>query len=294
MFGAAAVALLALLAAACAVPAPKQGETVPHSWGPAPAQVRDVAYGPLPEQRADIYKATRGGNRGVIVLVHGGSFTGGNRDEVVRNSGLVMRQTHRGFAVVAISYRLANSNQNAFPAAVRDVDTAVNWVRNHGRSHGLNPHTVVVVGHSAGGTLASLVGVGHNSNPTGALGRTAKVDGWVSFAGIMDFSQARTRHFGEGWLRHKAQPAWMNAASPVNHLDRNDPPGYVVHGVNDGVVPPDQLNIMTARAGQLGIGGRLYYDTSRANNGWAGHLPQGGANASIFNYWLDRVVERAL
>lgn len=293
----AAVAVLVftgVVAAGCAVPPPRAGETVSPLWGPAPAQVRNVAYGPLPEQRADLHKATRGGNRGVIVLVHGGGFTAGARDEVVAASGLVMRQTHRGFAVMAVSYRLTAAGTNTFPAAVRDVDTAVNWVRQHGRSHGLNPHTVIVAGHSAGGTLASLIGVGSNSNPAGALGRTAKVDGWVSYAGIMDLSAPQTRHFGEAWLGQTAPPAWLNAASPVNHLDRNDPPGYVVHGNDDFIVPVSQAHLMLGRASQLGIAGRLFYDITPARIGWESHVPQVSANAAVFDYWLDQVVKRAL
>lgn len=296
----AVLAAAALLAGCHVTEVANPGPTVPARWGAGVPSV-EVAYGAHPAQRADVYKPAKGGNRGVIILVHGGGFFAGDRAHARDHVGLVMSQIDRGFGVVNVGYRLLAGDNNAFPTAVRDVDAAVRWVRAHGRSHGLNPSTVIVAGESAGATLAALVGVGGNSNPAGALGRTERVDGWVSFSGIMDFA-APTRTpvvstIGTAWLGQNAKHGtWFRAASPVSHLDRNDPPGYLVHGDRDTTVERGQVDalISAARAAQTDAA-RVHYDV--VDTGPAacrGHTPACGANAAKFNWWVDQVAARAL
>lgn len=312
------LALTVLLAAATAcvpppppvtfeVPNPGPGQTVPLKWAhsPAPTHV-NVAYGSGPRQVADVYLPTQGGNRGVIIAVHGGGFVDGSKDEVRDWFGSVMAQTHRGFAIVSVNYRLASGSTNVFPAAVRDVDQAVRWVRNQGAVYGLNADTVIVAGGSAGGTISALVGTGSNSAPGSALGRTEHVDGWVSYAGPMDFTTARADvvEIAKQWIGPRPDLAgWLAAASPVTHIDPLDPPGYIVHGDEDTVVPIQQFDRLIEVAASKGISKRLYTDrvdtggndTSRGQTipcRW--HLPMCGANQASLNAWIDAVAARSL
>lgn len=289
------------------VPNPGPGQTVPLKWAhsPAPTHV-NLPYGSGPRQVSDIYLPTRGGNRGVIIAVHGGGFVEGTKDEVRNWFGSVMSQTHRGFAVMSVNYRLTSGNTNVFPAAVHDVNEAVRWVRAYGSEYGMNPHTVVVAGSSAGGTISALVGTGSNAPTNSALGRTEKVDGWVSYAGPTDFNNARADVVGIGrqWIGARSDvTGWLAAASPVTHIDPLDPPGYVVHGDHDSIVPIQQFDRMIEVAASKGITKRLY--TDRVDTGgidisrgeqipcrW--HLPMCGANHAVFNTWLDAVVARSL
>jgi len=285
---------VAALATGCAVPAPARGQTVPSAMAAPPVSI-GVQYGPEPEHLADIYLPTAGGNRGVVVLVHGGGFVRGGRGELFETGGPVVRQIRRGFALVDVEYRLTDGAANTFPTAVRDVSLAVEWVRHHGAEHGLNPSTVLVAGSSAGGTLAALIGVGSNAAPGKGLPRTPRVDGWVSLAGIHDFvTPSAARHFGDTWLgpgSHKA--AARAAASPVTHVDRHDPPGYVVHGDKDTVVPMSQAVGRVGAAARAGVVTRLFHDIVNTGPGscrW--HFPACGMNAAAFDDWVERVVAR--
>ena len=288
-----------LLAASCAVPPPRSGETTPLRWSTSGPDLVDVAYGPEPEHLARIHLPTAGGNRGVIITVHGGGFTEGSPDMVEDWFGPVMRQTTRGFAVVNVAYRLASASGNHFPVGVQDVSTAVRWVREQGRSHGLEPRTVIVAGHSAGGTIAALLGTASNSSPSGPLGRTAAVDGWLSFAGIYDFTtdDRKIRPLARTWLGPQAsQRRRLESASAVRHLDRRDPPGFVVHGDLDGIVPASQLHVLLAAAGRAGVTARLFWDSVGAGRPFhcRNHLPQCGMNASVLDDWVIRVAARTL
>lgn len=232
-------------------------------------------------------------------MVHGGAFVGGSRDEVRRLSGVVMSQVQRGFAVVNVAYRLTTPVSNFFPAAVDDASSAVDWVRVQGPSRGLNPSTIIIAGHSAGATTAALVGLGWNSPEGSPLGRTARVDGYISFAGVMDFETAAplTNALGKMWLGPNMGSAeWLRSASPVSHFDSEDPPGYVAQGDRDDLVEPAQVDPMVrAVIGSKGPYTRLFID--RVNTGaepcrW--HLPMCGVNATELNRWIDLVEQRAL
>lgn len=207
-----AVAVLALLGGAVTTaPAAEGGAAPVPPPVPAPLVVRDLRYGPAPEHLADLHLPTAGGNRGVIVLVHGGGFVRGSRGELFRTAAPLVRQLDRGFALVDVEYRLTDGERHTFPDAVRDVSRAVEWVRRHGRRHGLDPSTVIVAGASAGGTIATLVGVGTNPTPGTRLPRTPRVDGWVAVSGIHDFAErarAPPASVPPGSAATRARPRW--------------------------------------------------------------------------------------
>ena len=291
----AALAAALVLSACQPVEVPNPGARVPLKWGYAAADHLNVSYNHAhPDTAGDIYLPKKGGNRGVIILLHGGGFYSNNapqaRKDMADSTGLIMRQTHRGFSVFNISYRGIEDGA-PFPAALRDVDNAVNWVRAHGRGRGMNPDTIIVAGGSAGGTLAALSGTASNSNPKGAAGRSARVDGWISMAGIMD---GRGEQHVRAWLGPNAKhTAWFGAASPVDHLDPNDPPGYVIHGDADDIVPVQNLDRMVDKGRDAGITDRLHWDkVTTGDRGCRWHFPQCGANANELDRWLDRVVTR--
>lgn len=155
---------------------------------------------------------------------------------------------------------------------------------------------MIVAGHSAGDTLASLVGSNSNGNSPRSFGVTAKVDGWVSNAGISDSRRGTNATVNTiGAARLVDVQGRAAATSTTTHLGCNDPPGYVVHGDLDTVVPIAQTYALLEDAANKGIGGHLYYDIVDRCTVWCrNHAPQCGVNASIFNYWVGRSDDRAL
>lgn len=65
-----------------------------------------------------------------VIIVHGGGFTGGNKQMYV--TPILEPLTRAGFAWFSIDYRLAP--QYKFPAAIDDVDRAIEYVKSHFRS----------------------------------------------------------------------------------------------------------------------------------------------------------------
>ncbi|GAA0660753.1 acetyl esterase/lipase [Sphingomonas insulae] len=87
----------------------------------------------------------------VLVVVHGGGFTGGDR----RISAANMRRYARsGWAVISIDYRLARPGRPTWNLAIADVHCALAWTVAHAPALRLDLNRVAMNGASAGGSLA--------------------------------------------------------------------------------------------------------------------------------------------
>jgi triacylglycerol lipase len=118
---------------------------------------RDIAFGPHPLQRLDVFTSEPDPGRGkpILIFVHGGGFTGGDKHRALDFSydNVMIWAVKNGFVGVNTNYRLAP--QFPWPNATQDVAAAVRWARENGARFGGDPNKLVLWGHSAG---ASLVG----------------------------------------------------------------------------------------------------------------------------------------
>jgi arylformamidase len=96
----------------------------------------------------------------VVVYVHGGGFQRGDKRAVADKPAVF---NDEGWAFASVNYRLvgdpaAGRGGGAYPRAEDDVARAVAWLRDHAGDYGLDPDRAVLLGHSAGAFLVSLVG----------------------------------------------------------------------------------------------------------------------------------------
>lgn len=120
---------------------------------------RDLKYGAHERHRLDVFeplqKAAR--LRPVVVYVHGGGLTGGDKDAVgTPYEGYLYGNVGRYFALngmvgVTATYRLVPQVQ--FPGGAEDVSAVVRWTRANAAKYGGDPDQIFIIGHSAGGTL---------------------------------------------------------------------------------------------------------------------------------------------
>jgi acetyl esterase len=93
------------------------------------------------------------GATGTILFIHGGGWVVGS---IETHDGPARALAHAAAAnVVSIEYRKAP--EHPFPAAVVDVDAGLDWLLSNGEAMGLDTGRLVVVGESAGGTLAAVL-----------------------------------------------------------------------------------------------------------------------------------------
>lgn len=100
-----------------------------------------------------LYDPRNGHGAPVLVYVHGGGWISGG---LTSADAACRRLADRsGCAVLSVGYRLAPEAQ--WPAALLDVETAVEWLRGNAAAHGLETGRLAIGGDSAGGNLAAVV-----------------------------------------------------------------------------------------------------------------------------------------
>jgi acetyl esterase/lipase len=246
---AAAAAALAVAAPACG-----RAQQDPHrSW-------TDLAYATSsPAQRLDLHLPDSGtGPFPVIVQIHGGAFRSGDKADGQLTP--VLAAIARGYAVVAINYRL--SGEALFPTQIHDVKAAIRWVRANAARYDLDPARIAVWGNSAGGHLAALAGtsagVAALEDPgLGSPDQSSQVQAVVDWYGPIDFLQMdpQFRASGIGRPDHSAATSpesrllggaladvadRVAAANPETYITADDPPFLIQHGTADPLVPTQQ------------------------------------------------------
>ena len=107
---------------------------------------RDVPTGTDPLQKIDVLEPTaKGKARPVMIFVHGGGFTRGDKAQV---DNMLVWAVNNGMVGVDVDYRLAP--KDPWPAGAQDLKAAVAWTRAHIAEHGGDPKRIVLWGHSAG------------------------------------------------------------------------------------------------------------------------------------------------
>lgn len=146
---------------------PQSEDAGPGARAPLPPGVRverDIAYGPDPRQRYDVYlPAHARPDAPVLFMVHGGGWRRGDKGmrSVVGNKAAYWLQ--RGFVFVSANYRM---EPDADPLAqAGDVAAALASLQRRARGWYADPTKTILMGHSAGAHLVALLG----SDPAGLL-----------------------------------------------------------------------------------------------------------------------------
>ncbi|MGJ8668697.1 MAG: alpha/beta hydrolase [Oceanococcus sp.] len=209
-----------------------------------------------PNQRADVYQPQSGQTpRAAILLIHGGGWSGGERDDVQK---FAKRLVRAGYVVVNAGYRFAPEFK--FPTQAEDVTAAHRWMIAHSKEWGIDPDRVGVMGYSAGGHLALMLGLADSKAPH-------PVKAVVSGAGPADVtlytdSPYMRRLIGE----YVGNEDIYRAASPVFLASPDDPPTLLYHGTWDRLVEIGQSRAMAQALEQQGVENHLIEVTA------AGHV----------------------
>ena len=148
---------------------------------------RDLKYGADERQALDVFAPEQAASAGraVLIYVHGGAFTGGNK----RAPGspffdnIMLFAARSGFVGVNVTYRLAPQNQ--WPAGAEDVAAAVRWVTENIAAHGGDPARLFLMGHSAGAVHAAS----YVAHPRFHMRKGVGLAGAILLSGLYDFGR---------------------------------------------------------------------------------------------------------
>lgn len=119
------------------------------------ADTLSVAYGDDPDEILDVFHSSGHPMRPIIFMVHGGGWRTGSKasPNVTRNK--LQHWLPRGYTFVSINYPMAVGTDPIDEA--HSVAKALAWVQSQALAWGCNPDNIVVMGHSAGGHLVTLM-----------------------------------------------------------------------------------------------------------------------------------------
>lgn len=182
----------------------------------------------------DFYSSALPGDRPCVVVVHGGSWAGGNSRQLPQLNTHLARG---GYHVAAINYRLAPTH--VFPAQVEDIHAALAFLKEQSSNLKIDTANFVLLGRSAGGQLVLSAGYGQ---------KVSGIRGVIAFYGPADLVWG-AQHPANPWVFDSNEvlhnflggtfdsiPNAYAAASPVLEVDGDTPPTLLLHGQSDVLV----------------------------------------------------------
>ena len=235
--------------------------------------------------KLDLYRPVGATSPQLVVWVHGGAWRAGSKD------GMPLGElVRRGFAIASVDYRL--SPVAKFPAQVHDCKAAIRFLRAKAKQYGYDASRIGIAGSSAGGHLVAEIGVtnGHlklEGTVGEHLDQSSSVHAIVDYYGPTNFLTILTQSTPHGLSvrvpalqlllgsQPEENPVLAKLASPVFHVDKNDPPLLIIHGDQDPQVPINQSHELHGHYKEFGLpvrlevihggahGGPKFYDDAR-------------------------------
>jgi acetyl esterase/lipase len=192
----------------------------------------DAAYGKDPKERLDVYAPRGAVDAPMVIFFHRGEWSKGDKSEVSYKPKFLNEQ---GIVFVAANYRLSPAVTH--PAHIQDVAAAVRWVYDHAAELGGSPKKIVVMGHSAGCHLVTLLAL----DPRYLAGvglRPSDLCGVVAWSGGAYDLVAKVKSGGSyaPYIRQafgNSERAWRDA-SPVAHVGDARMPPFLFASVERG------------------------------------------------------------
>jgi acetyl esterase/lipase len=173
----------------------------------------------------DIYYPGTPSHGVAVVVLHGGAWRFGSRDDVACFAEVL---AGHGFTAIAAEYRLLG--EAAWPAQIDDVTAVIEWVAENATTLGVRGDAIVVEGFSAGGHLALLAGA--------RVPAVAAVVAFFAPPSLHKPADAPGPDSAAMLLGPGADPVAATAASPIAHVTPSYPPCFLLSGTADFLVPP--------------------------------------------------------
>ncbi|MBV9790261.1 MAG: alpha/beta hydrolase [Chloroflexi bacterium] len=194
--------------------------------------------------------------RPAIVVVHGGSWSGGDKSDFPQWDWWL---TQQGFVVFDVQYRLMP--QPNWQTATGDVKCAIGWVKRNAAQYNIDPQRIALLGRSAGGHLALLAAYTPQQPdlPPSCDAPDTGVSAVISFYGPADLVWGYNNPAdpdvidGPGTLRRflggdpQTASAAFAVAAPINHVSADTPPTLLFHGGRDQLVGQHHAELLVER-----------------------------------------------
>ena len=226
-------------------------------------------YFTWPESRLqmDIFRPAVKGKVPAVIFVPGGWWLTGPK---VAGTQICYQLAQAGFVAASIEYRTIGTAN--YIDVIGDVKAAIRYLRAHADNFNIDKNKIAVIGMSAGGYLATMVGVTSGVdkfNFGDYLNERVDVQAVVDIFGPTDLTKladdfpkdvqknynapgAPPALFVNGVLCYKGSkggslldtPETARDSNPITYIDKNTPPFLIMHGDVDKTVSPSQSKLL--------------------------------------------------
>jgi acetyl esterase/lipase len=232
-----------------------------HELANPPPTHANVAYGPHARTVLDFWQAEGEGARPLFVMIHGGGWTAGDKDQHpsqaikylpnMPSAAYVMPYLERGISCAAINYRF--TPDNPLPAPVLDAARAIQFLRSKSGDWNIRKDRVALTGVSAGAATSmwlllhdDLAEPGADdpvlcestrvSAAVGFLGQTSidpkVLEEWLGPQGIthrMPYMAVGEKSIEDALRNYESHREMFVEFSPITHVSSDDPPLMMVY-----------------------------------------------------------------
>jgi len=219
--------------------------------------LKNIAYGPHPQQAMDVYFPTQPLTdktpAPLIVMVHGGAWTIGDKNNAAVVKHKVDYWSKQGWIFISINYRLVPNA--TLQQQTQDIAEALIYIQNQAPNWHADPKRLVLMGHSAGAHLVSLL-------TTRPLWLTSQPQPWRATVAldsaayhVEKIMQNRHSHFYD--QAFSDQPSNWKALSPISQLRQTLPAFLAVCSTTRPDQPCTQAQQFIQQAQKLGTKAQL-------------------------------------
>ncbi len=192
-----------------------------------------------------------------------------------------------GFDAFVLHYRINDAQQRGhrFPDEYRDVTTAMQIIKSRATEWSLNPEKMGVMGFSAGGHLASMLGTMHvKANPQSAKAHeqfSSRPAFMLLGYPVISLNTYAHKGSAEMLLGKNASPARLDSLSTQNRVTKDTPPTFMIYANDDNVVVPENGLIFYEALRKAGVPAALHiYE-------YGGHGFGMAPKDAYLNTWTD-------
>lgn len=173
--------------------------------------------------KLDVYFSELSKDNVTIIYIHGGWLKGGDK------FNLPKELLDTGFNIVSVNYRL--SPKVMAPLYIEDVAAAISWIFKNVKNYGGDEEKIFLMGYSAGGYLASLVGLDKKWLSKYGI-NTNQLAGLFILSGQMVTHSTITKEMG-----YPDNKILIDEYAPLNHITNNAPPLILFTGDRNIDIP---------------------------------------------------------
>ncbi|WP_207531636.1 alpha/beta hydrolase [Desertivirga arenae] len=265
---------------------------------------RNVVYATLAntpfgkrDLHADIFRPAKKGKYPAVIMVHGGGWRSGDKSMQVPMAEMLAA---KGFVTIPVEYQL--SLEATYPAAVHNIKAAVRWIKANASRYNIDTAKVAISGCSAGGQLASLVGLTNGvekfegtmgtNTYSSAVQAIIDFDGAISFMAPSSLNSTRSKNSPDvqwlGGLFAEKPEIWKEASPGYWATERSVPMLFLNSGLSRFHAGQDEL------IGQLkewGIYHEVYKFNVNMHPFWLFH-PWADESVNYMADFLDKVFKK--